>query len=240
MLLKKANIFRFIYMLPLFFVHLGKAQHYDIGLFVGTSYYLGELNPGEHFTNKPQPVGGVFVRKNLNKRYALRFSGNYGKLSATDALNNSALSNFRNIRFSGSITEIGGQLELNFLPYQINNATTSRFSPFVFIGMAGFLSNAETTNVADDSFSSNSTTIAVSIPFGVGMKFNFVRNIGMSLEWNMRKTFTDRIDGLAETYSNGYQLSNSKNNDWYSFFGITFNYKILTKYDRCPVVNSPY
>ena len=49
----------------------------------------------------------------------------------------------------------------------------------------------------------------------------------------MRKTFTDEVDGLSETYVNTYQLSNSQNKDWYSIVGITLNYKILTKDARC-------
>ena len=64
----------------------------------------------------------------------------------------------------------------------------------------------------------------------------FTGNMGINIEWGVRKTFTDEIDGLANTYTNGYQMSNSKNNDWYSFGGITLNYKILTKTDRCPIV----
>ncbi|MCB0381230.1 MAG: hypothetical protein KDD24_08235, partial [Flavobacteriales bacterium] len=88
---------------------------------------------------------------------------------------------------------------------------------------------------------SNTTTesksiIAPAVPFGVGVKFDFIRNLGLNIEWGVRKTFTDEIDGLSKTYSNNYQLSNSQNNDWYSFAGITLNYKILTKTDRCPVV----
>ena len=81
-----------------------------------------------------------------------------------------------------------------------------------------------------------SSLIAPSIPFGFGFKFDFVRNLGLTIDWGVRKTFTDKIDGLDETYLNGYQLSNSQNNDWYSFVGISLNYKILTKRDRCPVV----
>lgn len=213
-----------------------KAQHTEIGVFFGASYYLGELNPANPFLNQPKPAIGILLRRNLNKRYALRYGLNYGFLAAKDSYNNSEWSNFRNLSFSTSVLEVSALLEFNFLPYEINNYNTFPVTPFVFIGAAVFRVAPEikdnNTNISIESKS----LIAPSVPFGVGVKFNLVRNLGLNIEWGVRKTFTDEVDGLSKTYSNGYQLSNSQNNDWYSFAGITLNYKILTKTDRCPVV----
>ncbi len=207
-------------------------QNTDIGLFVGASYYLGEINPGTQLINQPEPIIGVFIRKNFNKRYAFRLGLNYGYLSASEQLNTTDISDFRKISFSTSIIEASGFLEFNFFPYEIGNNNNSIITPFVFLGAAVFRVNPE---VESDSVSVSSagSLIAPSIPFGVGVKLNISRNIGLTMEWNMKKTLSDLVDGLPETYSNSYQLSNTESKDWYSFLGITLNYKILTKSDHC-------
>lgn len=226
----------FLFLILFLFINKFKAQHSEIGILLGTSYYVGELNPSNPFINKINPAIGVLYRKNLNKRYALRYGLNYGLLGADDNYNKTEWNKVSNLSFSTSILEASVLLEFNFLPYQINNYNTSPFTPFVFIGAAAFRVSPEVKNNYTDITSKSKSIIAPSIPFGIGIKFDFIRNIGLNIEWGVRKTFTDEIDGLPQTYSNGYQISNSNNNDWYSFAGITLNYKILTKTDRCPVV----
>lgn len=226
----------FLFFVLFLFLNKSKAQHSEIGVLLGTSYYLGELNPGTPFVNKMNPAIGVLYRKNLNKRYALRYGLNFGLLAAEDKLNNAEWNSIRNLSFSTSVLEASVLLEFNFLPYEINNTNTYPFTPFVFIGAAAFMVAPELKNNNTNTTITSKSIIAPAIPFGVGVKFDLIRNLGLNIEWGMRKTFTDEIDGLPNTYANGYQISNSKNNDWYSFAGITLNYKILTKTDRCPVV----
>ncbi len=95
-------------------------QHSELGIFAGTSYYVGELNPSTQIVNKTRPAIGIFYRKNLSKRYALRFGANYGKLEAADNLRSTELSKFRQLSFSTDIWEAYGVIEFNFIPYQIN------------------------------------------------------------------------------------------------------------------------
>lgn len=230
------KIVLFLFFSIFLFQNKTKAQHAEIGVLFGTSYYIGELNTSNPFLNKPRPALGVLFRKNLNKRYALRYGFNYGYLAAEDNFTSAEWNKFRQISFSTSIMEASALLEFNFLPYQINNYNTSPFTPFVFIGVAAFRVSPELKHNASNTTTESKSIIAPAVPFGVGVKFDFIRNLGLNIEWGVRKTFTDEIDGLSKTYSNNYQLSNSQNNDWYSFAGITLNYKILTKTDRCPVV----
>lgn len=231
---------RFLKIITIFFILLqvsGFSQrHSELGIFGGTSYYLGELNPSKQIVNKVNPVAGVFFRKNTSTRYALRFGANYGKISAEDNNVNTPFSDFRKLSFSSSLIEGYGIFEFNFLPYEIGNYRTSPFSPYVFIGAAAFIVNPELENDGGIYTSSTGALTSFSIPFGTGIKFNLAGNWGASIEWGMRKTFTDEIDGLSPTYFGGYQLSNSQNKDWYSIIGITLNYKILTQSDHCPGV----
>ena len=228
---------RFYISITIFFFLVSEvtiAQNSEIGILGGTSYYLGELNPSIQVANKIKPAVGILYRKNLSKRYALRGGINYGQLAATDKYSSTELSQYRELSFSTDLWEAYGMLEFNFIPYQINNYATSPFTPYVFIGIAAFWVSPNVEGAITDL--EKEDEVAPSVPFGLGFKFNFSRNFGFAIEWGMRKTFTDQIDGLSETYKSGYQLSNTQNNDWYSIIGITVNYKILTKSDHCPGV----
>ncbi|MGB0887371.1 MAG: DUF6089 family protein [Vicingaceae bacterium] len=223
--------------IPLFFILISSAysQHSEVGITLGTSYYIGEINPAMHIVNKVRPSAGVFYRKNSNKRYSLRAGFNYASIAASDAISSSELSIYRDVSFSANLYEAYGILEFNFIPYQINNFRASKFSPYVFIGVAMFYNQINIDNKAKGLTNEIIEDITEpAIPFGVGIKFNFVENLGLGIEWGMRKTFTDKFDGLSATSNDDYQLSSTQNKDWYSIFGITLNYKFLTKRDRCP------
>ena len=207
------------------------AQNIDLGFSGGVSYYVGEINPSTQVLNQPMPSVGIFYRKNINKRYALRHGVNYAKLSAAEETRSTALSEYRQLSFSSDLWEAYSMLEFNFLPYKINDKSTSPFSPYVFIGLAIFRVNPTASGRLFSDV--ESSMISVSIPFGLGLKFHFAGNLGLGIEWGMRKTYTDNIDGLPSQYENGYQLSNTQNNDWYSILGVTLNYKFLTDKDKC-------
>jgi hypothetical protein len=226
-------ILSFFISLPMF------AQHSELGLMLGTSYYIGDINPSIHVVNKVRPAVGVFYRKNSNKRYSLRGGVNYAMLSASDAATGHQLNEYRDLSFSANLFEGYGILEFNFIPYQINNYNTSNFTPYVFIGVSVFLADINVDEKVRNSIKDDDKIedlAAPAIPFGFGIKFNLIENFGLGIEWGLRKTFTDKIDGLPEFYENDFQLSNAQNNDWYGIVGVTLNYKFLTKRDNCPGV----
>ena len=165
----------------------------------------------------------LFILQNISEGIFTDFSWRDCPFAVRDTI-------FFRLSFSSDLWEAYGVLEFNFIPYQINNRATSKFAPYVFIGLAVFKVSPKVTGRELSVLESDLT--AVSIPFGVGIKFNFSGNLGLGIEWGMRKTYTDKIDGLREKYDDGYQLSNTQNNDWYSIIGLTLNYKILTHKDR--------
>ena len=96
-----------------------------------------------------------------------------------------------------------------------------------------------------------------SFPMGGGFKIAVNKTFNIILEYGIRKTFTDYLDDVSSTYSgenltdmsdlgkemsdnslNGPQAKNfqrgdTKNNDWYTFTGITFSFKLLSEKERC-------
>ncbi len=55
----------------------------NVGIFAGTAYYMGDINPNRHFY-KPSFSLGVFYRYNINTRVAVRANGYYARLSGND------------------------------------------------------------------------------------------------------------------------------------------------------------
>jgi hypothetical protein len=77
------------------------------------------------------------------------------------------------------------------------------------------------------------------------------------LEYGIRKTFTDYLDDISTSYTGGnlidmsplgiemsdkslngpqakdFQRGDSKDNDWYTFTGITLSFKLLSEKERC-------
>ena len=96
-----------------------------------------------------------------------------------------------------------------------------------------------------------------SIPMGGGFKIAVNKTFNIILEYGIRKTFTDYLDDVSTTYTGGnlwdmseladrmsdrslngtqakgFQRGNSKDNDWYTFTGITLSFKILSEKERC-------
>lgn len=182
------------------------SQTAEIGLFGGGSYYLGDINPGKPFS-QIQPAFGFIGRYNFDTRWAIKTNVLLGTLKSDDAT--TGYNKERNSKFNTSITEATVQMEVNFLDY-FTGSTRTYFTPYLFGGASYFITN---------------DVSSVGIPFGLGLKYSISKRVGFGAEWGIRKTFTDDIDGLGATYPDGQQLSNSKNNDWYSFAGVAITYK---------------
>ncbi|MCK9616915.1 MAG: porin family protein [Lentimicrobiaceae bacterium] len=182
------------------------SQTAEVGITGGGMYYQGDINPGTPFA-MTKPGYGIIVRYNIDTRWALKSNVLFGTLQSDDAT--IGYKKERDCRFSTSLIETTIQAEVNFLDYFTGSMRTY-FSPYIFAGASFFM----TDNVT-----------SAAIPFGIGAKYSISKRIGFSAEWGMRKTFTDEIDGLAATYPDGRQLSDSQTNDWFSYAGIGLSYK---------------
>lgn len=252
----------------------------EIGVFLGGSYYIGDLNPLGHFNQFTKPAGGLVFRYNINPRLAARANFLFGSIQGDDAYSNSQGAQQRNLNFKSPITEFSAQLEFNFLDYEIGNEKR-KFSPYIFLGLAGFrfkpqgniggswvdLQPLGTEGQGLDGGASKKKykLIQLSIPFGVGIKANLSQRIGLSIEWGMRKTFTDYLDDVSTIYydpvalaaarggtaaalsdqskgtdpnfSNvGRQRGDPTNKDWYSFAGFVLTIKLKPRQESCPGV----
>lgn len=255
------------------FSNIGNSQSEEIGVFGGGAYYLGEMNHGQQFY-KAHFAPGLLYRYNLqDKRWVLRVHFSYTKLEGSDADSEIQSNIDRNLNFQSTIIEAGPIMELNFIEYEIggrtkfgnknkNNGTAYIFGGINFFHMnpTGTLDGVEIElqplGTEGQGSSQNSkkryNLNQVSIPFGLGIKFNIGNRFALSMEYGLRKTFTDYIDDVSGTYvdpdilatengilsaqmanksidgviSTGQQRGNSSNKDWYVIAGAILSYRL--------------
>lgn len=194
----------------------------DIGFMSGISYYIGDINPSKHFY-KPGTLYSGFYRYNLHKRYSVKANTSYTKIKASDSDFNNNLQRDRNYEFSSGIVDISIQIEHNFWPYSTTLIEEDRFSPYIFTGITGLYMFGDKSD------------IYFAIPFGAGFKINLNKRIGLGIEYSLKRSFSDDLDGSDSWNDDEYF---GYTNDWYSFLGIFCSYKIFTKNLLCPAYNS--
>ena len=199
-------------------MYAAKSQTAEIGLCGGVSFYMGDLNPKGVF-NGVRPAGGVLFRYNINPRFAVKATALFGSLQANDA---STGDKARNLSFQSPLSEISAQVEINFLRL-FNEKGLNPFTPYLFAGIAVFSFNPQAefngnmydlqplgtegqglnmkdpiTGIMYDQERYGLT--GFSIPFGLGVRVNFLKFYSVGLEWGFRKTFTDYIDDVSGRY----------------------------------------
>ncbi len=187
----------------------------DIGFFAGVPWYMGDLSaviPAPHVV---PPAIGPIIRYNFNMRNALRAHAVFYALGDSDE-------NFRDVgaEFQSSFVDLGLDFEFNWWPYKAASRK-EKYSPYVSAGLGYSL------NYAGGSVSH------LYLPFGGGMKVNLGPRLSGGVEVNMRKTFTDLIDGITNLGGEGVQTLVG-NNDWYLFTGVFLTYKIFNYMEECP------
>ncbi|MDD4848610.1 MAG: DUF6089 family protein [Bacteroidales bacterium] len=242
----------------------GMAQYLEVGPLGGLTYYVGDLNPKLHF-NMSKPAFGAVIRYTFDARFTARANIISGKIAGDD-LKTQAVSH-RNLNFSSNVTELSLQGELHFFKYK-TGSKRHWFTPYLFGGVGIMLFNPQTiingekvnlqelgtegqfSAVYPDRQPYNLTQVCV--PFGFGVKFGFWKRLCLTIEWGMRKTFTDYLDDCSQTYYLNHEVTNYSNvaaeasdpthnhhfddkrgeaqfKDWYNFTGLTLTYKVNFK-----------
>jgi hypothetical protein len=197
----------------------------------------------------------------------------------------------RNLNFRSDIVEFSGQIEIN-IPGWYQSPTSFAASPYLFAGLAVFRFNPKTQFFFNPSIHDASLSVhdgkwielqplsteaqettknneqkrysltQISIPFGIGYKFQLSDHWTMGFEFGLRKTFTDYLDDISTIYwddqivggAGGY-LSNAlkdrapevgfekfpentargnpSTKDWYMFGGLHITYRILGGKVQC-------
>ncbi len=223
--MKKLTVILFISALSL---SVTAQRNADYGVFGGVSSYLGDINPNRLFY-RPLPAGGLFYRYNLHPRQSLRANFLVGGLQGSDTDFSNPYQTARDSSFSGLFGEGVVQFEFNFLPYSTQGRRWN-YTPYIAAGVGVAYFNTDSPY--------NDSPIQPVLPFSAGFKVNIAKNLGLEVEYGFRKTFYDNFDGLTENIDPQHKSKAwLHNNDWYSFAGVAFTWKIYNKLVGCPAFN---
>lgn len=180
----------------------------EIGISSGVGFYSGEYQ-ARHFQNSQLYLSAIY-RYNLNDRFAVRFHFGFSKIEVKDRYLFSHETKFYANGFGCHVKDLSMMLEFNFRSFMVRKTEESSWwSPYMSLGV-GYLK-------AD-------RTETLSIPLGVGVKFNLYRQLSCGIEWTTRKLFTDRLDGLEDPWKTG-ETNFLFNRDWFFVSGMTLTYR---------------
>ncbi|HTA61814.1 MAG TPA: DUF6089 family protein [Bacteroidia bacterium] len=195
---------------------------HDVGVFLGASYYIGDLNNKHFFMS--QPAIGLFYRFNYSYRIAFKAAFNYGSIQGDDSQSSNPDQLERNLNFKTKIMEFSVRTEFNFWEYRTGHKDFI-FAPYIFIGIGVFNFNPQAhyqnqwVSLKELSTEGEGTPLGtrkpypltqVCLPFGIGFKLTLSQQIGLGFEWGPRKTFTDYLDDVSGTYVDPAKLSQYK------------------------------
>jgi hypothetical protein len=71
----------------------------------------------------------------------------------------------------------------------------------------------------------------MNIPIGFGLRYKLKERLNVGLDWTMRFSMSDKLDGISDPYSipGGFM----KNKDSYSFTMLYISYDLFPKYRKC-------
>lgn len=211
----------------------------ELGGFLGTSYYFGDLNPSKQFYKPDLAIGGI-GRYAYSDRLAFKLSAYYGRISGdyTDESLNFKVGqqNGRpSYEFDNAVGDVALQAEFNFLSYDHKYISSSNFTPYVSMGLGTVYYSRKT---GDAQNLTTKPTFILSLPFGVGVKYKVNKWVRVGAEWSFRKTFVDDLDyeGPGEIDPSapyGEVTTWTHNNDWISFAGVNVTISMLKRKTSC-------
>lgn len=190
-------------------------QEGEFGVGLGASHYFGDLNTRASL-NRPKMAATVFFRKNLGNYIAVRIAASFAQLGYSDKYNEFNKQMFsRNLSFNSKVWELSLQGDFNFFRFMPGEADYS-FTPYITLGAGVFTydpyaylrdekillrplnTEGQGSTLYPDRKPYNS--MAISIPFGGGIKYAFNERINIAFEVLHRFTNTDYLDDVSKTY----------------------------------------
>ncbi|MET0573549.1 MAG: DUF6089 family protein [Pedobacter agri] len=181
--------------------------NWEIGLMGGGAGYMGDLNQ-----NNPLQIsglsGGLYAKRNFNQYLGVRLNYTYGQIQAKDSESNNAQFRDRNLSFNTSLNEISALVDFNFFNFKLGGGTR-QFTPYLFTG-AGFVAfkpkfkyDGETyrlDRLATEGQEEGYKNAVLTIPYGVGLRYNYKDTWSVFTELGYRTPLTDYIDDVSGRY----------------------------------------
>lgn len=210
--------------LPFLNVAAQEDYRFDAGGGVGMTGYLGDANTSNLWKNPGFDVQGVF-RYIRSPRIAFKTGLYVGTLSGNSAQMTNVFPTGESFKFSTTFFELSELFEFNFWNFGMGERYKKlrRVAPYICGGVGATVWTTK-----------GYTGAAFTLPFGVGVKVKLKKRLNLGVEFLMKKTFNDKLDGPALDDPQGIKSSFLKNTDWYSTLTVTLTYEFSK---RCAVCN---
>lgn len=141
-----------------------------------------------------------------------------GSITGSDAYSKDPFQQARNLSFNTKLSEGSLVTEFNFLDYKESRRAIN-WTPYVFAGLAY-------TRFKPDPRTLDYKTSGLTIPYGVGIKYQINRPWNIGLEYGTRKTFTDYLDNTGGMTSSTVKLDQADptTKDTYYYIGFSVSY----------------
>lgn len=185
----------------------------EFGVAIGAGHYFGDLNT-RAWLNRPNFSAGIFFIKQINNYIGVRISGDYAFLGYSDVYSNNETQWRRNLSFNTNLWEVSLSSYFNFFrfipgvpgykftPYLSLGAGVFTYDPYAYLdGNKYYLRPLGTEGQNVDSGKSQYSTMGISIPLTVGVKYSINENMNVFAEIGYRFTNSDYIDDVSTTYA---------------------------------------
>jgi hypothetical protein len=191
-------------------------QEGEFGVALGAGHYFGDLNSKPQF-NRPKLAAGIFFRKNFGNYVAARVNASFTQVGYSDKYNtHNEYQRRRNLSFNSNIWELSLQGDFNFFRF-LPGDPDFRFTPYITFG-AGIFNYDPYAYLGDDKYHlrplgtegqgssahpdrKQYSSMAFSVPFGVGYKYALNERLNIGFEVVHRFTTTDYLDDVSTTYA---------------------------------------
>lgn len=190
-------------------------QEGEFGIALGAAHYFGDLNTRAK-VNRPKMAASVFFRKNFSNYISGRIAASFARIGYSDIYNSDNEYMYRrNLSFNSNVWELAllgdfnffrfmpGEPGFNFTPYITFGVGAFSYDPFAYLGKEKiFLRPLGTEGQGSALYPDRKqySTMAISIPFGAGIKYSINERFNIGFEILHRYTNTDYLDDVSKTY----------------------------------------
>lgn len=191
----------------------------ELGAGIGLVNYVGDYN--SNLVKGMQPWATILAKYRLNPRMAVAMDIGTGKIKGKSD-NAKTWYPTEPYEFNHSLTEADLRFEYNFWAYGTGEEYRGarRLTPFITAGLGVTFFGGENSGAT------------ANLPIGAGIKYKLGQRLNLTVEWAMRITSSDKLDGRSDVY--GIKSSGLfKNTDCYSVFLVALSYDLWAKCKTC-------
>lgn len=189
-----------------------QAQGWKVGLYGGTTLYLGDLQEDIWHQESLHPSLGISAGYYYKDIIGLRAQATIAHITGSDATSNESWRRDRNLSFRSDIYEFALMAELDltgfwpdlwFHPYAYGGVAVFHFNPQArYNGQWYDLQPLSTEGQGTSAYPYRQpySLNEIAIPAGVGMRIDVGNNWQLGVEVTYRKTFTDHLDDVSLSY----------------------------------------